>query len=370
MSSKLDEAIESAKEEVKDTKKKKSLADQIRKEYGENTFKSIFDDDPLEVISSGILSLDYVSGVGGLPKGMNVVLQGLPSSGKTEIALDIAKYYLDLDANHKVYFVDVENRLRKDRVIARNIDPKRFFIGRTAVAEKVFDIICKVIPGHEYGLVIVDSIAMLVAAADLEKDVEDQTKPGTQGKALNQGFRKLGATMMDTNSKAIVLFINQLMSNIGAKQWEKKTTAKSGYAPKFLSSFTVEVEQLLGKDRVQVDGTGQRISNEIKLTCEKNSLSKFQNRKAIFELNYDTGPVLSSELINLGMGYGIITKEGNRIYKIKTAKEVTSVSGWDNLVSTLNTNLELASDLKEQIYNKIKNGELTIELDDPSLQED
>jgi recombination protein RecA len=353
----VEEAIEAAKEELVQ-KPKKSLAAEMIKKYGENSFKSGFDEPELEVVSSGILSVDYVSGVGGLPKGMNTVIEGLPGAGKTEIALDAMKYFLDTFPAEKAYFLDVENRIKRNRFVSRGIDLSRVTVGRKAIAETVFDIMCDVIRSHEFGMVIVDSIAMLIPAADFAKEIEDQTKPGTQGVALSKGFKKLGSVMMDENSKCINIFINQCMAAIGAKQWEPKTMAKSGFATKYLSSYTIEVEKLMGKERITQDASGVTVGNDVKVTSRKNSLSHFQHRKAVFHLNYSKGPVLHSELENLGFGYGLIRKEGNRKYLIETKKETITISGYDDFVAVLRDNNEVAMELKETITNKIRNGEV------------
>jgi recombination protein RecA len=349
-------------------KAKQSFADKLRKKYGENAIKSIFDDDPLEIVSSGILSLDYVSGVGGFAKGMNHVIEGMPSSGKTEIVLDWCKYFLDLNPNHKVYFIDVENRLRKDRLLSRGISEihyaGRFEIGRCGIAEKVFDIMCDVIESKEFDAIIVDSIAMLTPKADFEKAVEDQTKPGTQGKALNQGFRKLCATMIECNSKCINIFINQVMANIGAMQWQPKTVAKSGLAPKFMSSFTIEVEKLVGRERVHKTPTGEQIGNDIKLICRKNSLGRFQERKATFHLNYETGPVLAYDVMNLGLGFGLIKQDTKISYSIKDKDKTHVVRGYDNVVQFLKDNPDTTKYLQGVILEKIKQGVMTEDIDD------
>lgn len=347
------------------------IGKKLRKKYGENAFKSILDDDPLEVIPSGILSVDYCSGVGGLARGMHHVFEGVPSAGKTEIMLDCMDHYLSLNPYHKVAIVDVENRLKKDRLKLRNMDLTRIGISRCAIAEKVFDIMCDLIQDGSYGMIGVDSIAMLTPISDFEKEIEDQTKPGTHGNALSKGFRKLGALMMELNSKTINIFINQCMANIGGKQWEPKTIAKSGFAPKYLSSFTIEVERLLGKERITTDSSGTTVGNDIKLTCRKNSLSQFQHRKAIFHLNYTKGPVLSSELLNLGMGYGLISKAGRGQFSINIPEQDPyPVKGYDNLVTLLDTHDTFPVLLKKLIQDKIKNGELTSDPDEDLIDGD
>lgn len=345
--------------------KKKSVLEEFRKKYGKHSFKSIYDDEPLEVVSSGILSLDYVSGVGGLPKGMNTVLEGLPSSGKTEIALDCAKFFQDLDPNNRVCFVDVENRLKIDRIHSRNLDPHRFDIVRCAIAERVFDMLCDLVIANEHGMIITDSLAVLVPASDFEQEIEGNNKPGTQAKSINNGFKKLGACMMEQNSKVINIFINQMMGVIGAKAWEPKTAAKSGFGPKYLSSFTVQVEQLMGKERVDKAGDGSRLGNDVKLTVQKNSLCKFQNRKAIFRLNYDTGPVLSSELFNLGLGYGIIVDNGrgNYVLNLDAPKSYKT----EALMNALSDPV-IQPQVRKLIETKIKNGDMTVD-SEPLVEE-
>jgi len=63
----------------------------IEKTYGKGTIMKLGDGvlNPVDVISTGSLSIDYALGVGGVPRGRIIEIFGPESSGKTTVCLHI-----------------------------------------------------------------------------------------------------------------------------------------------------------------------------------------------------------------------------------------------------------------------------------------
>ena len=65
---------------------------QIQKQFGKGAVMKLGDDDAklnIEAISTGSMSLDLATGIGGVPRGRIVEIYGPESSGKTTLTLHI-----------------------------------------------------------------------------------------------------------------------------------------------------------------------------------------------------------------------------------------------------------------------------------------
>ena len=69
-----------------------SAMDQIQKTFGKGAVMKLGDDNAklnIEAISTGSMSLDLATGIGGVPRGRIVEIYGPESSGKTTLTLHI-----------------------------------------------------------------------------------------------------------------------------------------------------------------------------------------------------------------------------------------------------------------------------------------
>jgi len=153
-----------------------ALADaiaQIEKQYGTGAVMRLGDDNrpPAEVIPSGSIALDVALGIGGFPRGRIVEVYGPESSGKTTVALHaIANAQrLGLEAA----FIDAEHAL--DPVYAGNlgVDTARLLVAQPDNGEQGLEIADKLIRSGALGIIVIDSVAALVPAAELAGEMGD-----------------------------------------------------------------------------------------------------------------------------------------------------------------------------------------------------
>ena len=97
-----------------------SAMDQIQKTFGKGAVMKLGDDNAklnIEAISTGSMSLDLATGIGGVPRGRIVEIYGPESSGKTTLTLHIIA---EAQKNGgKAAFIDAEHAL--DPEYARNL---------------------------------------------------------------------------------------------------------------------------------------------------------------------------------------------------------------------------------------------------------
>ncbi|HYE76915.1 MAG TPA: recombinase RecA, partial [bacterium] len=206
---------------------------QIRRQYGEGSIMRLGDPQAKlapDVVSTGLLALDYVLGVGGIPYGRVVEIYGTEASGKTTMALHIAA---EVQRNGgTVAFVDAEHALdpKYAGVIGVNVD--ELLVSQPDNGEQALEITEMLVRSGAVSLVIIDSVAALVPKAEIEGEMGD-SHVGLQARLMSQALRKLTATISKTN--CIVIFINQVREKIGVMYGSNLTTT-GGRALKFYSS--------------------------------------------------------------------------------------------------------------------------------------
>ena len=89
-------------------------------------------------------------------------------------------------------------------------------------------------------IIVVDSVAALVPAAEIEGDMGD-SHMGLQARLMSQALRKLTGIL--SKSKTSLIFINQLRMKIGVMFGNPETTT-GGNALKFYSSVRIDIRRI------------------------------------------------------------------------------------------------------------------------------
>ncbi|HBN38798.1 MAG TPA: DNA recombination/repair protein RecA, partial [Ruminococcaceae bacterium] len=150
-----------------------SAMKQIEKKYGAGAVMRLGENSSLKVdaISTGSLTLDIATGIGGLPKGRIVEIYGPESSGKTTLALHcIAEAQ---KAGGEAAFVDAEHAL--DPVYAANlgVDVDSLLVAQPDYGEQALEITEQLVSSGAVDIIVVDSVAALVPKSEIEGDMGD-----------------------------------------------------------------------------------------------------------------------------------------------------------------------------------------------------
>lgn len=211
-----------------------------------------FDDITPVGLSSGNITFDALTGIGGAPLGRISEFLGPPSSGKTTAALQIAAELIK-NGGH-VMFLDYEHSLDPVYCDALGIDvtdKSKFLLMQPEYFEQGANAFRKIQTetGGYMDLVIHDSIAAMTTKHELEADT-GAVQVADRAKMLYQYCRQLNPALPRWNCGAI--FLNHLLEKVdatpigrqlaarGIKQW----TSPGGNGVRFYASLRVEFKQI------------------------------------------------------------------------------------------------------------------------------
>ncbi len=316
-----------------------SAMKQIEKKYGAGAVMRLGENSGLKVdaISTGSLSLDIATGIGGLPKGRIIEIYGPESSGKTTLALHcIAEAQ---KAGGEAAFIDAEHAL--DPIYAANlgVDVDSLLVSQPDYGEQALEITEQLVSSGAVDIIVVDSVAALVPKSEIEGDMGD-SHVGQHARLMSQALRKLAGTVNKTN--CIIIFINQLREKIGVVYGNPEVTT-GGRALKFYSSIRIDVRKA-----EQLKNGTEILGSRTKVKIVKNKVAP-PFKSAEFDIMYGTGISKEGEILDMGVEYDIIHKGGSWF----SYKDQRLGQGRDNVKNIIKNDPEFAADLEKQIKEKM-----------------
>ena len=336
-----DAKIKMTPAETDNRKKALDLAlTQIEKQFGKGSIMKLDGQSKVEVdsIPTGSIAIDIALGVGGIPRGRVVEIYGPESSGKTTLTLSIIHQIQKKGGT--AAFIDAEHAFDATYAAKVGVKLEDLLMSQPDTGEQALEIAETLVRSNAVDLVVIDSVAALTPKAEIEGDMGD-SHMGLHARLMSQALRKL--TAVTSKSNTTLIFINQIRMKIGVMFGNPETTT-GGNALKFYASVRIDLR------RIETLKRGEEvIGNRVRAKIVKNKVAA-PFKEAEFEIHFDEGISLASDLVDMGTKYEVIEKsgawfsfEGERIGQ-----------GRDNVRKYLQENPKVAQKLEKMILEKSK----------------
>lgn len=311
----------------------------IEKAYGKGSIMKLGESTTMNVesISTGCISLDLATGVGGLPRGRVIEIFGPESSGKTTVTLHvIAQAQKD---GGIAAFIDAEHALDPMYAKQLGVDINNLLVSQPDSGEQALEIAEALVRSNAIDIIVVDSVAALVPKAELDGEMGD-VHVGLQARLMSQALRKLTAHI--GKSSCCVVFINQVREKVGVVYGNPEVTT-GGRALKFYSSMRLEIRK----------GEPIKMGNE--LTGNRTKVKVVKNKvappfKAVeFDIMYGTGISQEGDLLDVASDLNVIQKSGSW-YSYEGER---MGQGRENAKEYLKNNPEIYKTLQQTIREKV-----------------
>ena len=313
---------------------------QIEKAYGKGSIMRLGQNTAMnvEAISTGSVTLDAATGIGGLPRGRIVEIYGPESSGKTTLALHVVAEAQKLGG--EAAFIDAEHAL--DPVYAANlgVDVDSLLVSQPDNGEQALEITEALTRSGAIDVIVVDSVAALVPRSEIEGDMGD-SHVGLHARLMSQALRKLAGAIAKSNT--VIIFINQLREKVGVMYGNPEVTT-GGRALKFYASIRIDVRKV-----EQIKGPGNEfIGSRTKAKIVKNKVAP-PFKEAEFDIMYGKGIAKEGEILDLAVKYDIIHKSGAWF----SYNESRLGQGRDNVKEYIRQNPEFMEEIETQVRQKL-----------------
>ena len=329
---------------VNKNEKEKALEEalaQIQKQFGKGSIMKLGEKGAqmnVEAISTGSISLDLATGIGGVPKGRIIEIFGPESSGKTTLTLHIVA-----EAQKKggrAAFIDAEHAL--DPVYAKNlgVDVENLLVSQPDTGEQALEICDMLVRSGALDVIVIDSVAALVPKAEIQGDMGD-SHVGLHARLMSQALRKITGSINKSNT--CVIFINQLREKVGVVYGNPEVTT-GGRALKFYSSMRLDVR------KSETIKTGDNImGNRTKVKVVKNKVAP-PFKQAEFDIMYGEGISKEGDILDSAVDAKLLEKAGSW-YSYKGER---IGQGRENIKLYLKEHPEVVEELESKLLDIMK----------------
>lgn len=253
---------------------------------------------------------------GGIPTGRIIEFYGEEHGGKTTSALDIVGNYQrmqeELPENERQKVVYIDSEITLDVVWAAklgvDVDNLILLQPEEQSAEELLQDALDLMSTGKVGLVVIDSIAAMVSAQAMDKDVADKTYAGISMALTTFGNK---AIMLCKRYNATVIGINQLRDDLKSMYGATKTPGGRGW--KHLCSVRLQFTRgsfINDKGEEIKRSSESPAGNKVLMSMEKNKTCPSNRRGGSYTIDYANGIDYLTDLLDVALKYNLIQQHG------------------------------------------------------------
>lgn len=344
----------------------KNCQKKYKNDYSAILASDLISSGDVEPLSTGHISFDLMTGIGGLPKGKIIEYTGEEGSHKSNKAWsDVGHVHAENDYNWCVWIdaekaIDLRSPMQRRHVANMGVDFKRLLLIVPDSAEDCWTIIIDACHNGAT-LIVLDSVTALIPKKELKAGVEADGYPALPA-SINRGFRSISKELWLTDTTLIE--INQVRENLGEtrnkkyipfdEQWH--TTGGKGLKH-WLSlrcffrkkAIKIEVSDSDGKKK-------NHIGDEVIVSVIKTRLAPKMDKAKLF-MYHKSGFDKIEELLDMLETWEILYKETPRARKLtlydesSDEKESMSYDDWYELLESDDEYYEYLCGILTEAYN-------------------
>lgn len=298
----------------------------VNKKYGENVMTMGVEDlTHYGTLSLGSPGFDFCL-YNSFPERRIIEFSGAEGSGKTTTAYLVAASYMrkekerNPDAPRKILFVDLECSADPLWSIKMGYDMNSDevetvrFTGSDMHAEAIFDVIISAIKSEEVGLIILDSLNMLVPMQVFDESLEKKDMGGI-AKPLGDFARRVKGLLVKYN--CTLIGINQLRENIGGYGNPLTTSGGRGWKHACDVRMMFKKSTFFDEDGNEVTANAQSPAGYVmEAAVLKTKVCKWDRKLGRMYINYDRGVDIIQDTIETAIHFGLIDNSTQGYFKL------------------------------------------------------
>ena len=220
------------------------------------------------------------------------------------------------------------------------VDVDKLYIAQPDAGEQALEIADIMVRSGSMDMVVVDSVAALVPRAEAEGEMGD-SHIALQARLMSQALRKITASLGSTHSKCVLLFINQVRTNVGIMfgnpnvtsgawpQCRNAAFSNSSARPTLFGSMSLSPRSSLFL-QFPAGGNALKFYSSVRLEVRKSTVLKDADeivghttvckvvknkvapplRTATFDMIFGEGVSHEGELLDEGVRLGLVQRSG------------------------------------------------------------